>query len=151
MGIDALLLHGGGGQRPPKGSAVGAAEGAAEVTAESAALRAAGAPGGGSGGGGRGRLSQQAHDQHDQVARELERRQMRPLAASAACSFQYALNAPGFGYSSRLRALLQSGCAVVHIEHSSSVRSHGSELACALLLAWAKRRAVRGGSWPAWT
>ena len=43
-----------------------------------------------------------------------------PVAQSTACAHQYAINVPGFGYSSRLRSLLRCGGAVVHVAHSSS-------------------------------
>lgn len=43
-----------------------------------------------------------------------------PLKQHAACSYQYSINVPGFGYSSRLRSLLRCGGTVVHVEHSSS-------------------------------
>jgi hypothetical protein len=43
-----------------------------------------------------------------------------PVPATAACAHQYSINVPGFGYSSRLRALLRCGGAVVHVVHASS-------------------------------
>ena len=43
-----------------------------------------------------------------------------PVPQSAACAHQYSINVPGFGYSSRLRALLRCGGAVVHVTHPSS-------------------------------
>ena len=52
--------------------------------------------------------------------RDLERLHVAPVSASAACAHQYAINVPGFGYSSRLRTLLRCGCAVVHVSHPSS-------------------------------
>jgi hypothetical protein len=43
-----------------------------------------------------------------------------PTSAASACAHQLTINVPGFGYSSRLRALLACGGAVLHVEHSSS-------------------------------
>ena len=42
-----------------------------------------------------------------------------PLPLHAACSYQYTINLPGFGYSSRLRSLLRCGGAVVQVVHPS--------------------------------
>ena len=54
------------------------------------------------------------------VKESLARMVVAPLPSAAACQHQYSINVPGFGYSSRLRALLQCGTAVVHVKHHSS-------------------------------
>ena len=38
------------------------------------------------------------------------------LPIDEACRYRYALSVPGYGYSSRLRALLACGCTVIHIQ-----------------------------------
>ena len=53
------------------------------------------------------------------MTRDIERLHVRPVAATAACSHQFSLNIPGFGYSSRLRSLLRCGGAVIDVKHSS--------------------------------
>lgn len=40
-----------------------------------------------------------------------------PLPPRAACGYQHSLSLPGFGYSSRLRSLLQCGSAVLHVDY----------------------------------
>ena len=56
-----------------------------------------------------------------------------PLPIDAPCRYRYALSIPGYGYSSRLRALLACGCAVIHVrspwnEFFSPVLRHGVHL-----------------------
>ena len=53
---------------------------------------------------------------HESIGRMM----VKPVPATAACAHQFSINVPGFGYSSRLRSLLQCGNTVIHVNHPSS-------------------------------
>jgi hypothetical protein len=47
-----------------------------------------------------------------------------PMPPTKACEFQYSINVPGFGYSSRLRSLLRSGNVVLHVVSTHACARH---------------------------
>ena len=53
------------------------------------------------------------------MTQNIGQTRVKPVAATHACGYQYAINVPGFGYSSRLRSLLRCGNTVVHVNHAS--------------------------------
>ena len=67
------------------------------------------------------------------MTEQIGQTRVGPVAATHACGYQYAINVPGFGYSSRLRSLLRCGNAVVHVHHPSAeffmpLLKHGEHL-----------------------